>query len=204
MIFPLVWKTLLPLFRRRIALIEGSGNLPREGGFLLAANHIDYLDGFFLTAAVGHDRPRLVKFLSETNNYWWTGATTIQVSRAEKAHSLDLARSALENGSIICVFAEGRRNATDVLLPGRTGLARLAHWTGATVVPVGMSGPSGKNFASSCATLLFHRKPVTIRFGPPMVFTRLAPELVTKELLLATTVSVMSAVGRLCNKTPSS
>lgn len=200
MIYRLLRRILLPLFVRRIVRADGIENLPLRGGFLLAANHIDYLDGFFISAIVGRDRPRLVQFLSETNNYWWTGGTTIPIEKDAKAASLQKAFSTLQEGAVICIFPEGRRNNTARLLPGRTGLARLAAWSGKPVVPIGLEGPSAPNFLTSVFTFLFRRAPITVRVGAPIIFPVRSQEELTKEELVVMTRTIMEGLGRVCEK----
>jgi len=200
MMYRLLRRILLPLFLHRIVRCEGEENLPHEGGFLLAANHIDYLDGFYISAVVGRDRPRLVQFLSETNNYWWSGGATIPIEKSEKSASLQKALVALNTGAIICFFLEGRRNNTNTLLQGKTGLARLAAWSGRPVVPIGLSGPSAPNFLTSVFLHLFRRTPVTIRIGTPMVLPRRSPDSLAKPELVAMTRMIMERVAQVCGK----
>lgn len=193
-------RILLPLFSRRIVRCEGMEHLPEHDGFLLAANHIDYLDGFYISAIVGRDRPRLVQFLSETNNYWWAGGATIPIEKNEKSASLARAFSALNRGAIICIFLEGRRNNTQTLLPGKTGLARLAAWSGKPVIPIGLSGPSAPNFLTSVFTHFFRRASVTVRIGPPLTFSKRPAETLTKPELVSMTKTIMEALGQVCGK----
>lgn len=192
---------LLPTFLSRIVRIEGAEHIPRTDGFLLAANHIDYLDGFFLSAVIGRERSSLVQFLSETNNYWWTGGATIPIDPSKKNTSLDRALQAVQNGGIVCIFPEGRRNAAGMMLPGKTGLARLALWSGKPVIPLGIAGRSGRSFLDSVRLLLTSRQRMTIRIGPPLRFSTEAPDAMTKEELVATTDTIMAAIATLAEKT---
>ncbi|MFH1171899.1 MAG: lysophospholipid acyltransferase family protein [bacterium] len=189
-----------PLFHRRIRHIDGLNLLPQSGGFLIAANHIDYLDGFFLAAAIGKDRPRSIAFLSETANYWWIRGVTIPVDPSQKAAALDRALAALERGIVIGMFPEGRRNTSHELLQGKTGIARLAAWSGLPVLPIGIVGSSSRNFMGSVTTLLFRHRPVTIRIGEPLTFPKIQKEEITKPQLVAMTTTIMQALGRVCGK----
>jgi 1-acyl-sn-glycerol-3-phosphate acyltransferase len=190
---------LRPLFLRKMS-VEGLHHLPAEDGFCIAANHIDYLDGFFLAAAFGGGRPRMVHFLTETRNYWWTGAT-IPINRSRKSDALLHAFTAIRSGQNISFFCEGRRNPTPVLLPGKTGCARLAFWAGKPVVPVGITGPSGRNFFTSCCILLFRNKPVSIRIGAPITVNDLKDAGGPKESMVLSTLRIMQAIAPLCGKT---
>lgn len=200
MLYRLICWLLMPIFRPFLGRVEGADRLP-EGGFLLAANHIDYLDGFFLTLAVRLSRRRLVQFISETNNYWWAGGATIPIERANKAASLERAMRSLKNGSIICVFPEGRRNASETLLPAKTGIARLALWSGMPVVPVGLVGPMGRTFFGSLGNFFFRRKKISIRFGESLRFPAETVHEVPRDLLHQTSRAIMNALAPLCDKT---
>ncbi len=199
MLYGFLRRLLTPLFRTAIKDVEGLEHLPEHGGYLIAANHIDYLDGFTITVAVHRRHPRLVAFLSETGNYWWTGGATIPIDWQRKAESLERAVHALRRGTVICIFPEGRRNTTDMLLPGKTGLARLALWTGLPVIPVGLVGPSGSSFAQSLRTVL-RRHAMSIRFGAPLRFSHQQGQELTKEQLTSVTTTIMERIAQLCEK----
>lgn len=189
------------IFRPIIGTVEGSEHIPSNGPFLLAANHIDYLDGFFITIALISRNQRMVKFLAETSNYWWTGGATIPVNPNNKAKALEQAERALGRGSIICIFPEGARNASSELLPGKTGLARLALWSNVPVIPIGLIGRSGKTSLDSIRTYIMHGNSVQVRIGEPITFLQTKREAISKPLLEQTTNTIMERVAILCNKT---
>lgn len=200
MVYYVVRRLLFPLFRSPVKIVEGVAHIPATGGFLIAANHIDFLDGFFITVATMQKRRDMVKFLSETNNYWWTGGATIPVEKKAKARSLDKAVEGLRRGAVVCIFPEGQRNGHGRLVEGKTGLARLALRTGLPVLPMGIVGPSGRNMLESLELFFLRRKTITVRIGPPLDFSRYAHEPITRELLHAITAEIMAAVAPLCEK----
>lgn len=188
------------VFRPILGTVEGTEYIPVNGPFLIAANHIDYLDGFFITFAILSRTNRMVRFLSETNNYWWTGGATIPVHRDDRAESLGRAERALRRGSIICIFPEGARNSATELLPGKTGLARLALWCNVPVVPIGLVGTSGTSPRESMRTYLMHGNTVKVRIGTPLTFDPVSRDLITKELLENVTTTIMHGVAAVSNK----
>lgn len=189
------------IFRPIIGTVEGAEHIPANGPFLLAANHIDYLDGFFITFAIISRNKRMVKFLTETKNYWWTGGAAIPVNPNNKAKALQQAEQALGHGSIICIFPEGARNPSNQLLPGRTGLARLALWSNVPVIPLGLIGKSGNTSMDSIRTYVMHGNSVKVRIGEPIIFPRIEREAINKPLLERTTNTIMERVATLSNKT---
>jgi len=199
-IYSIIRKFLFPIFRLPIKKISGVTNLPFRGGYLIASNHNDYLDGFFITAAVIMRRPRQVKFISETKNYWWTGGATIPVDKRNKGKSLENALKFLNNGKIICLFPEGARNNSDIILKAKTGLARLALWSKKPVVPLGIICGSGKTFFNSIKLFVLKKRPLEIRIGKPLTFPDLYDKKITKDLLDEVSRRIMKEVAFLCQK----
>ncbi|MFB7368955.1 lysophospholipid acyltransferase family protein [Streptomyces sp. NPDC056222] len=96
--------------------------------------------------------------------------------------ALDLAAKALEQGRLVLIYAEGglphRADAAEAP-PGafRSGLSRLAHRTGAPVVPVGQagarrvtSGSTAKQLAGM-ATAPLRRPGLHVHVGAPLTLT---------------------------------
>lgn len=187
-----------PIFLKKIATIEGAEHLPKSGGFLLAANHVDWLDGFFIAAAVGKLLDRPVFFLTKTNNYWWT-TMTIQIPPEHNGAIIDTAVMQLERNRIICNFPEGVRNSEKKLAPGKTGTARIAMLAGVPVVPLGISCDAGESMAQSLLYLASSRHHVTLRFGTPIPFKKTANP--TPDHVRDGTKTIMHAIAPLANKT---
>lgn len=201
MIYRLLQLLLLPVFRRHLGTLEGIEHVPTDTGCILAANHIDYLDGFFLTAALLGRGVKKVRFLSETNNYWWTGGGTLPVDWSDTAMSIQRSADVVASGGIVCIFPEGRRNPMPQLLAGKTGVARIAYASGAPVVPVGIVGPSYASFGASVRALIRGRTAVEIRFGPGRTLPQTSLASVDKEMISGATSAIMKGIAPLCRKT---
>lgn len=193
----LVCRIVLPPFRWRLGTVTGLEHIPRGRGYLLAANHIDFLDGFFITAALW-DGMRPIKFLSKTKNYWWTGGSTIPVDANKRAASLDEAYAALQKGAVIAIFPEARRNGHGPLGNGRTGLARMALRAGAPVLPVGLRGPGGRNSLHSILLYFFAGRRMSITVGQPFSCSADATREYPKERLHGVMTEVMQRISGLC------
>lgn len=162
-------KVIYPLFLAKLKTVQGLEHLPKRGGFVIAANHVDWLDGFFIAAAVGDYLNRPVFFLTKTNNYWWT-TITIQIPTTGKGAIVDTAIQQLKKNRIICNFPEGVRNRSKTLAPGKTGTARIAMMAGVPVIPLGISCDSGKTMAQSLLYLASPKHQVALKFGAPLTF----------------------------------
>lgn len=202
MIYRFLQFSLMPIFRHHLRTVEGIEHLPIHTGCILAANHVDYLDGFFLAAALfGNGVKTKARFLSETNNYWWTGGGTLPIDWSDTAGSIQRAADVVRNGGIICIFPEGRRNPASQLLAGKTGVARIAYASGTPVIPIGIVGPSYGSFGASVRALLLGRTKVEVRFGQGITLPRTPMASVDKSVLESATSAIMKGIASLCRKT---
>jgi putative phosphoserine phosphatase/1-acylglycerol-3-phosphate O-acyltransferase len=179
---PFVRPLSFPYARFDIAGIE---NVPAHGPVLLAANHRSYFDVAALAlvaAAIG----RPVRFLGKKEIFdapvvglIAKAIGGIAVDRGSGSNSpLKAAEAALNAGEVVIVLPQGtipRGDAFfDVDLKGKTGTARLAASTGATLVPIGLWGTE-KVWARSARMPDFTlvRKPpkITVRVGKPLALS---------------------------------
>ncbi|MEA2433324.1 MAG: hypothetical protein QOG54_781 [Actinomycetota bacterium] len=158
--------------------IEGLENIPRQGGALLAVNHISYLDPL-VAAYIVDKAKRRPRFLGKSDLFddkriGWIlrGAGQIPVKRgtSEAPMALDQAVAAVQKGEIVVIFPEGTITTDPDLHPmaAKTGISRLALMTRAPVIPMAMWGTANiwpKGFRK-------HWWPpgqdVLIRIGKPM------------------------------------
>lgn len=188
-----------PIFKPKLTEVRGVEHLPRQGGFILAANHIDWLDGFYIAAAIGIARDRPVYFLTKSNYYWWT-SLAVQIPSDRRSGIIDTAVANLKRGKIICNFIEGQRNTATALLPGKTGTVRMALQAGVPIVPLGITCRPGKNMAESIMYLFSNKQSVKIRIGRAINFGRNDSVSLSLEQLRDATTRVMRAIAPLAGK----
>jgi putative phosphoserine phosphatase / 1-acylglycerol-3-phosphate O-acyltransferase len=145
---PFVRKASFPYARFDIAGIE---NVPARGPVLLASNHRSYFDVAAL-ALVAREIGRPVRFLGKKELFDAPVVGTIAraiggiaVDRGSgSSQPLEAAEAALKAGEVVIVLPQGTiprgYDFFDPVLQGKTGTARLAASTGATVVPIGLWG----------------------------------------------------------------
>jgi len=199
MVYATVRTILHPLFRGKVGSIIGAEYLPAHGPYLLAANHIDFLDGFYVALAVHESRGHDVFFLTKSNNYWWT-RVTLPIDDRKRSESLDDAVQYLHQGKIICNFIEGARNPLSHLLRGKTGTARLALLANVPVIPVGIASRSGKNFMRSVTNLIAERGNVAVKFGPAIDLEQFRGKEIDYALLQDATREIMRGLVPLTEK----
>ena len=150
--------------------VEGQENIPKKGGFILAANHASSLDPFMIVAAI----PRYIRWTViyeyyDQGHFKWI-LKQMRFIRVENSLPKEAFRTLLQGG-ILGIFPEGRRTWDGQIGQARRGVAALARRTSCPVVPVGISG----TFAALPRTrkqLELH--PITVRIGPPLFFSEVA------------------------------
>jgi len=130
-------------FRMRIS---GAEHIPADGPALIAPNHKNFLDAFF----VGLATRRHVRFMAKVELFKGPlgrlflrlGAFPVRRGEAD-AQAIETARAILAAGGLVVVFPEGTRIARgDALGAPRHGAGRLALETGAPIIPAAITGTS--------------------------------------------------------------
>ena len=163
-----------PVFRRMFDLtILGMENLPEDGPAIIAANHTSVLDSFIVPAVL----PRNISYVGKAEylDDWKTkhifpalGMIPIDRSGGDAAAAaLDKAAELLDAGQLFGIYPEGTRSRTGHLYKGRTGVARLAHRTGAPIIPVGLVGM--REIQPPDAPMPKFFTEATISFGQPLL-----------------------------------
>lgn len=131
------------------ARIEGTANIPRDGGVLLVGNHAMMgLDGFVLAALVIRETGRYPRFLAERNLWRIPLLRTLLDSVGAVPGAPDVAVELLEAGELVAVYPGGiddswKLTATDrykLQWGERTGFARVAMRAKAPIIPVAALG----------------------------------------------------------------
>lgn len=128
------------LWRARVFGIE---NVPRDGGLIVACNHLSYLD----PPIMGCLCPRRVRYMAKKELFSIPVLGTM--IRGLGAYSVDRRGSAtgaikrslqvLQTGGVVGIFPEGTRNRSGTVTP-QTGVALLASMAQVPVVPALIHG----------------------------------------------------------------
>jgi 1-acyl-sn-glycerol-3-phosphate acyltransferase len=188
----LSWPVVRWLYRLRA---EGEENLPREGGYVLAANHLSNLDPWPLGLPLWPKQ--FLRFMAKSELYWWplnrviTAGGGFPVRRGERdleamSTAVDLARK----GNVIAMFPEGTRQRKGLVKryqpKAHTGAARIALEAGVPLVPAAIAGTDR----------LSRLGPFRVRYGKPIPLDDLSgedPSLAAREA----TDRLMAEIDRL-------
>jgi 1-acyl-sn-glycerol-3-phosphate acyltransferase len=159
--------------------VEGLENAPREGNYIVIANHLNWLDEFALLMLLPVE-PRL-HFLANptilvTRKVQWflvrsTGGfvPVVQERHGDTALFRHVDRC-LEIGGAVAIFPEGNYGPTEgELMPFKKGFAHFAIKAGVPVLPVALSGTKD----------LWFRKRVRVVIGEPIQVAAHTPDSLT-------------------------
>ena len=131
------------LFQPRI---KGKENIPKEGGAVIAGNHVFVFD----PALIGCCTKRCMHFLAKAEiyntkfiSYLMNKAGMIPVHRQRKDHAaLEAAEEYLKAGALIGIFPETTliKPKGVRILPFRMGAIKMAYDTKVPIVPVSING----------------------------------------------------------------
>lgn len=182
---------LMPVALLRLALVllthtfyrvrvVGAENVPRKGGALLVPNHVSFVDGLLVMASLD----RNVHFVVDADYFHHPlvkpfaaalGAIPISASGGPRMvlRALRDAGKRLDEGKLVCIFAEGEITRTGMMLPFKRGMERIAKGRTSPVIPVNLDRVWGSVFSRAHGRFVTKLPesipyPVTMSFGAPL------------------------------------
>ena len=155
-------------------------NVPSKGGALLVCNHISYVDPSLIMASLSRQIRFLMyrpiyknKFINPFCRIMKAIPLSVKDSPKDIIKSLKEARAAVEEGHLVCVFAEGALSRTGNMLNFNRGFEYIMKDIDAPIIPVNIDSIWGSIFSYERGKYLWKipRKvpyPVTVLFGKPM------------------------------------
>jgi 1-acyl-sn-glycerol-3-phosphate acyltransferase len=148
--------------------VYGRENVPPQGGVIIAANHLSYLDPQLIGIAIR----RRATYMARSSLFTiplvgkFVASFSFPVHRENpRPSTIKEAVNRLKSGELIVMFPEGSRSANGDLTGGKRGVATIASLSGATIIPALIAGtdralPVGAKFIRPAK--------VTITFGSPL------------------------------------
>ncbi len=173
----ILWALTRTFYRVKVI---GRDNIPERGGALFITNHMSLTDALFLIASTD----RFIRFIMYTGYYripWFNPFARIMKAipmsaddgPRELIQSFREASNAIQNGDVVCIFAEGQITRIGQMLPFRRGFERIMKGVDAPIIPVHLDRIWGAIFSFKNGKLVWmpnHKipQPVTVTFGEPL------------------------------------
>ena len=158
----LAWLLIHTVYRVRK---EGLENVPEEGGCIIVANHVSYVDAIVIAACVR----RPIRFIMDHRifrvpllNWVFRTMQAIPVASAREDPALKEAAfaeaaKALRAGEVVGIFPEGSLTADGEMARFRPGIERMVQESPVPVVPIALRGLWGSLFSRSHEGRAFRR-----------------------------------------------
>lgn len=171
----LVWLSAHTIYRIKV---YNRHYLPDEGGALLVANHISWLDGVILLLTSSRPIRMIVyagnfqqKWLKWMANLW--GAIFLGTTPKTLVAALREAREALNNGELVCIFPEGGISRSGQLQAFKPGAMKILSGANVPVIPIYLDELWGSIFSFERGRFFWKWPraipyPISIHFGPPI------------------------------------
>lgn len=187
-----IFKILFGIFFR--PKIIGIENIPKDGAFILAANHMSNFDPPFLGTFTG----RVVCYMAKEELFKnpifaaaIRGLNVFPVKRgAADKSAIKNAVKILKSGNCLGIFPEGTRSKTGKIGKAESGVSLIAAMTKAPIIPAAIVN-TDKIFS---AEVKFPK--VAIVFGKPMNFSGNSKD---KEEMASFAQNIMAEVAKLKN-----
>lgn len=170
-----IWARFLLLICGVRVKISGLHNVPKKGGVIFASNHQGAFDVLIHLAYL----PRYFRFVAKSELFripffgWYmsiAGYVPIEREVSASAHrTIGSVSDVLSKGDCILIYPEGTRSTTGELGPFKRGSLMAAFSSGATVIPVAISG---SNKMMPKKTFVINIVPISIKFGQPASFKK--------------------------------
>jgi 1-acyl-sn-glycerol-3-phosphate acyltransferase len=142
----LSWPLLHGLYRLEVS---GAENLPPDGGYVLACNHVSNFDPWPLGMPLWPSR--FLRFMAKSELYWWPlrlvldNAGAFPVRRGQRdVQAIATAVALARDGNVVAMFPEGTRRQKGLVkrfdARPRSGAARIALEAGVPLVPAAVKG----------------------------------------------------------------
>ncbi len=129
--------------------IVGIENLPRTGAFVIATNHLGFLDAamlyyaldrndVFVLVAEKWERNAFLRWVAKYANFVFIDRFNPDLKALRKIIGL------MEKGNVLVIAPEGTRSRAATMAEGKPGVCYLAAKLNRSIVPVGLAGTEDK------------------------------------------------------------
>ena len=159
--------------------VHGKENLPKDGSFVIATNHLGLMDGtlpffaldrwdMFIPVAEKWEKNPLLKWLGRYFNFIFIDRFNPDLKAMRKIIGL------MEKGNLLIIAPEGTRSRVGSLIEGKPGVSYLASKLNRPIVPVALVGTEDQVLINNLKH--FRRSQILVRAGLPFNLPRLPRE----------------------------
>ncbi len=128
--------------------VKGKENINKhDGGYIVCSNHLSNFDAVFLAIELNEPICFMAKdqlFKNKLLGWILSAIGTFPVERGkDNGKAIEMAKNVIEENKVLGIFLEGTRSKTGEFLRPRSGVSVLAYSTGASVLPVCITGKNG-------------------------------------------------------------
>lgn len=151
------------LYRLKVVGLE---NIPDENGVIICPNHTSNADPVVLAVSLKRQiyfmaKAELFKNKILGKLFKMVGAFPVERGKGDTS-AIDTSEKILANGKQLGLFIEGTRSKTDDFLRPKTGCAMIAYKTGATIIPVCITGANEHKLKILKKNVIAIGKPITV------------------------------------------
>lgn len=150
--------------------VHGYENIPQEGNFVIATNHLGILDAamafyaldrwdLFIPVAEKWESNRFLRWLGKYFNFIFIDRFNPDIKAMRKIIKL------MDEGSNLVIAPEGTRSRAGSMIEGKPGVSYLASRLGQPIIPVALAGTEDKVVFGNLKRL--RRSHITVTAGPP-------------------------------------
>ncbi len=156
-------------------------SIPLKGPVLIVANHVSYLDAFFVQMAT-HRPVRFIMYKgiyeAPSLNWLFRLMGTIPIDQGVKnregiQEAFSRIKDVLDQDEVVCIFPEGQISRSGELNKFQSGMKRILKNTPCPVIPIGLGGVWGSIFSFEGGKVFWKWPkqlpyPVTVNVGDAM------------------------------------
>lgn len=164
--------------------IKGKENFPKKGGFIVASNHLSYLD----PPTIGFACPRKLHYFAKSslfeikifsNLVRILGAIPLE-RESKMPLSLKKAIEILKKGEGLVIFPEGTRSKDGLIKEGKPGIGFLAVKSKVPIIPVRLKGTDK---ALPINSKFIRLKKIEVVIGKPLYYEKESYEEVSRKVI---------------------
>jgi len=179
--------------------VRGYENLPEEGSFVIATNHLGIVDvpiafyalerwDMFVMIGEKWEKVNLFRWVGKYFNFVFIDRFNPDIKTLRKVISL------MEENNILVIAPEGTRSRTGALIEAKPGASYLATKLNRPIVPVGITGTEDQALLVNLKKL--HRSHIIVTAGQPFMLPPL-PKKNRDEALKQYTDEIMCQIAAL-------